>query len=593
MHRRPPPALPADRPAPTALAAAERERRPTRVALFALPLILAAAAAEAQTLGANDTDPRDPNRRTTATSAARRTPARAETMPRAGILPLRGSVSTGTPLADDPFARSSTSDTALAGERLVDPEPLTLEPIGRPASAAARTAATTSTGAAARPPGADPALRLDPVTGRPVTAVPARGPVEPITRTGTVRGTGPILAEPAVQPRPRDPLAAKREEVTIEEEDYAPLGLRTGGFTWLPAIESSTGWNSNVASKVGGASGMTYRVAPELRGKSDWSRHALEIELRGAYLGNTVDHDYDKPSVQSLVRGRIDLGDETRLDLKAGYARDRQSPTSVDDPALTAVPATLATTTGSVGLTRDVGLLAVTLRGDVERADYSGGLSTTGAALGSEVQNNTRWIGALRAAYGSPGTLRPFAEVQVSTRSYDEPIVSGSPRDSTGGALKAGVLADLGPTLRGELSTGWGVERPNQGPLPEISGWLLDGALVWSPTRLTSVRLDAKTSFDPTTLAASTGAVTRTVGVAIDQALRRDLVATAGVALSDKRYVGVDLKEDDLVLSTGLTYKVNRNVQTFVKGSLERFTSSAAGSDYDAAAVMVGVRLQR
>mgnify|MGYP001766452132 CR=1 FL=1 len=592
MHRRPPPALPADRPAPTALAAAVRRRGATRAAVLALPLIAAAAAAEAQTLGTSGAGAADPTRRSAATTTVRRIPTRAEAAPRTATLPLRGSVDTASPLADDPLARSPAFDTQRPGERLVDPEPLTLEPIGRPATARATPPAPTP---AARPTGSDPALRIDPATGRPLpSATPAvRGPVEPVTRTGTIRGAGPILAEPAVQPRPRDALAAKREEATIEEDDYAPLGLRTGGFTWLPAIESSTGWNSNVASKVDGASGMTYRVAPELRGKSDWSRHSLEVELRGAYLGNTVDHDYDKPSFQGMVRGRIDLGDETRLDLKTSYARDRQSPTSVDDPTLTAVPATLATATGSVGLTRDVGLLAVTLRGDVERADYSGGLTTTGASLGSEVQNNTRWVGALRAAYGSPGTLRPFAEVQVSTRAYDEPLVAGSPRDATGGAVKAGVLADLGPTLRGELSTGWGVERPNEGPLPEISGWLLDGALVWSPTRLTSVRIDAKTSFDPTTLAASTGAVTRTVGVAVDQALRRDLVASAGVALSDKRYVGVDLHEDDLVLSTGLTYKVNRNVQTFVKGSLERFTSSTPGSDYDAAAVMVGVRLQR
>lgn len=593
MDRRPPPAFTADRPAQTALAAADRRRGAMQAAVLALPLILASAAAEAQTLGANGTDPRDPARRTTATTTVRRIPARAATSQRPPTLPLRGSVDTAPPFADDPLARPSDFDTRVAGERPVDPEPLTLEPIGRPVSTARN--ATSAPNPAARPPGNDPTARLDPRTGRPVAAaaIPTRGPVEPVTRTGTVRGAGPILAEPAVQPRPRDVLAAKREEATIEEDEYTPLGLRTGGVTWLPAIESSTGWNSNVASRVGGASGMTYRVAPELRGKSDWSRHALEVELRGAYLGNTVDHDYDKPSFQGMVRGRIDLGDETRLDLKTGYARDRQSPTSVDDPTLTAVPATLATATGSVGLTRDVGLLAVTLRGDVERADYSGGLTTTGASLGSEVQNNTRWVGALRAAYGSPGTLRPFTEVQVSTRTYDEPLVSGSPRDATGGAVKAGVLADLGPTLRGELSTGWGVERPNQGPLPEISGWLLDGSLVWSPTRLTSVKIDAKTSFDPTTLAASTGAVTRTIGVAVDQALRRDLVASAGVALSDKRYVGVDLHEDDLVLSTGLTYKVNRNVQTFVKGSLERFTSSAPGADYDGAAVMVGVRLQR
>jgi len=85
----------------------------------------------------------------------------------------------------------------------------------------------------------------------------------------------------------------------------------------------------------------------------------------------------------------------------------------------------------------------------------------------------------------------------------------------------------------------------------------------------------------------------RIVAVSVDHALRRDLVASAGVSLSDKRYVGANLREDDLVFSSGLTYKVDRNIQTFVKGSLERFTSSSSASNYNAAAVMVGVRLQR
>ena len=549
-----------------------------------LALLLSTTAAVAQTA---PTEGADPARRVTGRAVAAK-PGVARVGAGTG---LRGSLgATPAPqVAETPPADAAVSPTAA--DTLYEAEPGLLEPIGRPG--AGGRPATTAAGATTRPAGVG-AGRIDPVTGRPTKPEGEVGRTGsgPMVRVGPVKG-GPTTPEAAIQPRPRDGLADKRDEATNDDEDYAPLGLRTGGFTWLPALETSSGWSSNVASKAGGASGLTWRVAPELIGRSDWSRHSLQVELRGAYLGNATDHDYDKPSFQGGLRGRIDLGDETTVDVRGGWSHDRQSASSADNPANTVVPATVESKTASLGITRDVGLLALTLRGDVERSDYSGGTTASGASLGSEIQNNTRFVGALRATLGSKGTFRPFVEVQGSKRDYDDAIVAGSPRDSTGGAVKVGVLTDFGPKLRGEVSTGWGVERPDKGTLPDMSGWLFDASLVWSPLRPTSVRLDARTSFEATTLATATGAMVRSVGVGVDHALRPDLLASAGVSVTDKRYIGSALHEDTLVLSSGLTYKIDRNIHTFVKGSLTRFSSSTGASDYDAATVMVGVRLQR
>lgn len=597
-----PPAPFAERTVPPASAATGRGDGRRRARLF-LTVALALLAVPALAQSRSEPDPRDPTRRTTARPAAARSTASRPATTRPSALPLRGSVDARRGNDPQPAAALEPldgADRSAYGERLIDPDPLAVDPLDRPAPGGRRPATDSSgrpisAAQAGRPPAPGEPARLDPATGRPMELGPdaRRAAADAASRTGTVRTIPPVPALQAVQPRPRDLQADQRSEAVIEDDAYAQLGLRTGGFTWLPAIETSTGWSSNIATRAGGASGMTYRIAPELLGRSDWSRHQLQFELRGAYLGNMTDRDYDKPTFQGTMRGRVDLGDETRIDVKAGWSHDRQSPSSADNPADTVVPATVETKSGSLGLTRDVGLLALTLRGDVDRADYSGGTTSSGASLGAEVQNNTRWVGAFRAAYGSKGTIRPFVEIQASRRAYDEPLISGDARDTNGAAVKAGVVADLGPTLRGEISTGWGVERPERGTLPDMSGWLLDGSLVWSPTRLTTVKLDAKTGFEATTLAGATGSVVRTVAVSVDHALRRDLVASAGVSLSDKRYVGANLREDDLVFSSGLTYKVDRNIQTFVKGSLERFTSSSSASNYDAATVMVGVRLQR
>jgi hypothetical protein len=442
----------------------------------------------------------------------------------------------------------------------------------------------------AHAPAAEVDAALRPTTPSRTGSVGRIAPVAPLAPRSEV---GPQTPRSATEPNPRDPQADKRVEAEKEDDDYAPLGLRTGTFTWMPALETSAGRSSNIAGKPSALPGAVFTVAPELVGKSDWSRHELQIDLRGSYAATPVDHDYDKPNGQIQLRGRIDLSDEMRMDVRTGWSWERQSNSSSDNPAETGVGSDLQTRTASLGITRDAGLIALTLRGDVERSDYSGGTTTTGAPLGSEVQNNTRLIGALRATVGSPGSLRPFVELQASHRDYDQDLISGSRRDGVGAAVKVGAVADLGPTLRGEISTGWGTERADDRTLPVMSGWLLDGSLAWSPTRLTVVKVTAKTEFQPTTLAGSPGAVSRTVGLTLDQSLRRDLVATAGIAFTGKSYFGVTQDERDVILSTGLTYKVNRNLQTFVRGSWEKFGSNIAGADYSTAVVMLGVRVQQ
>ena len=124
----------------------------------------------------------------------------------------------------------------------------------------------------------------------------------------------------ATQPSPRDPLADQRVEAEKEDDGYAPIGLRTGSFTWLPAAELAIGRSSNVNGNAAARPGAQWSVSPELTGKSDWSRHELQIDLRGSYVATPVDRDYDKPSLSLGLRGRVDVSDETRMDLKAGWS---------------------------------------------------------------------------------------------------------------------------------------------------------------------------------------------------------------------------------------------------------------------------------
>lgn len=455
-------------------------------------------------------------------------------------------------------------------------------------------------------PGGDgegaPALdRIDPRTGARAgdTAVgsarrrqpsPMRASVVPVGAAGSPAGTSRVGATQPIRPtsEPADPNA---DEAAIEDPAYAPLGLRAGGMLWFPAVEATVGHKSNVDSARGGRSSAFWSVAPELVGRSDWSRHSLEILLRGTRLAYPAASELGRTEYETQATGRLDLGDETRADLVAKWSRKRES-TSTNEVSTAGVGTDRLTWGGSAGLTRDVGFLGLTLRGEFERNDYVANGALAPGVTDPGVQNNSLWTGALRTTFGPKQALAPFAEARLSTRRYDEALVYGQRRDSNGMAAVVGVAADAGPILRGEIATGWGVEKPVDGALPTMSGWLLEGKATWSPTRLVVVRTKLASNFEATTNSGSPGALTRSLAIDLDHALRRDLTASLGVSYAIKHYYGIDVDERTAGVSAGLTYKFDRHFQTFLRARFERSTATNAPS-YDVTTVTAGVRVQR
>ncbi len=487
--------------------------------------------------------------------------------------------------AQDTPLRAGVADTAT--RPAVSSDLLGLGEAASPLDATTRAGATPGDSAA----GTTTDATLQPIRRPPRPAV-RRGPVPAVAPLRPAAGTTATPPVEATEPTPRDPDATRREEAEKEDDAYAPLGLRgAGGMIWYPAVETSIGRKSNVDATAGGRAATVIAIQPELVGRSDWSRHSLELTLRGGRFVYPGASDQDQTSWSAGLRGRLDLGDETRVDLGADWARQRES-ASPNEASTTGVGTDRQTTNLTLGLVRDVGLVGLALRGAFERNEYFANGALSAGATDPSVQNNDRWSTTLRTTLGPTHTLAPFVEVEGSLRRYDAEFVYGNRRDGEGAAVRVGLAADAGPTLRGEIATGWGYEKPRDDALSAMSGWLIDGNLAWSPTRLIVVRTKLKSAFEATTNAGSPGSLTRTLAVDLDWALRRELTATVGVGWNDKHYYGIDVDEHTASLSGGLTWKIDRAFQTFVRARLEHVTSSNAAA-YDVGTLTTGIRIQR
>ena len=75
-----------------------------------------------------------------------------------------------------------------------------------------------------------------------------------------------------------------RRKTVVEEDPFAPTGIRAGAFTFYPAVELMGGLDTNPAHVPNGKDSFLFTVAPELRVRSDWERHALNADIKGSYL---------------------------------------------------------------------------------------------------------------------------------------------------------------------------------------------------------------------------------------------------------------------------------------------------------------------
>src|SRR5262249_51619976 len=125
-----------------------------------------------------------------------------------------------------------------------------------------------------------------PPPGKPKPAAVAPAPALPAANAAPRRDP---LARPGASAMPPDAAAAipirvaRLRRAPVEEDPFAPLGVRVGAFTFLPAVEFTGAYDTNPARTANASGSMYGIVAPELKVKSDWLRHELAADIRGTY----------------------------------------------------------------------------------------------------------------------------------------------------------------------------------------------------------------------------------------------------------------------------------------------------------------------
>jgi hypothetical protein len=515
------------------------------------------------------------------------------------------------PLRNDPrapgrFRRANPSGPSAAPTRVGQ-----IQVYGNPPALGAGATGFDSTNAQKKK--ARAAVKQKPGVSLPLPPPPGVVPDPPVP-TVPVR---PLPQDPrrgvAVQPQPPQqayvPLIATptRRKLVVEEDPFAPVGIRAGAFTFFPAVELTGGFDTNPAHVPGGKGSWLAIVAPELKVRSDWERHQLNADIKGNYLAYAetfgftsngvptgVPDSLDRPSLDARVNGRLDVNSRGRFDMEGRLLVGTDNPGSPNIQAgLARLPVTVTLGT-TIGYTQSFNRFELSAKTTVDRSVWQASTFTDGETSSNNDRNFDQFGGTFRASYDLKPGIKPFAEVGADTRVHDLQFDrNGEDRDSNGFTARVGTTFEFSRKLTGEFAVGWLTRQYKDPALNNIGGLLVDASLVYTLSALTTATVTAKSTVNEVILPGVSGDLSHDFGLQIDHAFRRWLIGTAKVGYGVDDYVGLARLDHRYYASIAATYKLTREFQ--LKGEVRRdwIASSSPGVDYVADQFLLGVRMQR
>lgn len=370
-------------------------------------------------------------------------------------------------------------------------------------------------------------------------------------------------------------------------------GVRVGSFILRPSITETIG--SERTTTGSDTTSRTYlRSGLRASATSDWSLHELRIDTEGTWDKTLSGVRQDDPEGRIQAELRLDLSDETTATLRAGYSLSREE---IGDPNAVANAVTQSEVnqyTLGADITRDLGVLRTTAGLDFTRQTYGNAVLADGLLLDQSARDNNTARVRGRLGYEISPALIPFLEASYGRTLYDEhQDALGYVRDANLYAMKAGLEADFGEKLRGELAGGYLIAEFDDAALKSISAATIDGTGVWSPYRGTNVALNLRTDIEPTTTPGASGSTAYTGTMVLSQVILQNITGQISSGLTLRDYSDeATPAQSVLTLGTGLTWGISRSLDLNADVTWEK-TRQAGVESTEILRAGIGLTLKR
>ena len=403
----------------------------------------------------------------------------------------------------------------------------------------------------------------------------------------------PRIAPRDAQPIP--PVAADKPMTppATEMDPYEPTGFTAGSFVIKPAVELTTGYDTNPGRVPRGGGSPFVVVAPVVSVRSQFDRHQLNADVRAAYVDDSQQQQLNHPTVDARINGRYDITDTTALNGEGHYALDADDPGTARFTGRFARIPLVSTTGGSAGITQKFDPLQVSVKGAVDNLQFQNVTLTDGQLLSNQDRNFNQYAVQSRVSYALTDQYRPFIDVAVDRRVHELPVdMLGFRRDSTGTAVEGGVTFAITDKLTGDAAIGYLVRQYQDAMLRPVSGFIADANLMYQIDKENVLQFGARSQVAEIAEAGISGVFKRDVTVEYDHQFTPWLATTLLTGYGADVFVGSTRIDNRYFVDLGLVYKVSRQLQFKANLREEETRSNVKENNVSASVVTVGARVQ-
>ncbi len=356
------------------------------------------------------------------------------------------------------------------------------------------------------------------------------------------------------------PLA---DSVTVRARpDYDPQGVRMGTFVAIARIPVTEIYDDNIyATDTNRKADTVTEIQPQLDIQSQWQRHSFGLSVQGdlAYHASATTEDYQ--NVTARQKARIDIGPLDYLSEDVYYHKYQESRTSVDDPR-GVTPSKIDEKGANLEFHHRTGAITATVRGTIADSTFHDTYRADNTVINNHDRDRTWGTASVELGLDTGGAIRPFIQVNGMKVNYKQPVDDfGLNRDSKGYAINGGIVFPVTALIQGRIFGGYIARLFKDPVLPDVHDIGYGADLVWSPSKTTSVTINALRTTEETTLDQSSAAATSSITVTLDHELAPNLLLRAQGQYERAHYVGITRTDQFWDGRIDLSYLMNRHMR--------------------------------
>ena len=378
------------------------------------------------------------------------------------------------------------------------------------------------------------------------------------------------------------------------QEGTEALGTPLGAFVVYPSVTVKSQYNSNIfAEETNEQEDIIFTISSEVRVESDWDNHSIQF-LAGADFSQFVDQpDENVIDYKFLSAGRVDILEDTFATLSVGIRRDHEDRGSPDD-VFGEEPTEFITTAAGLGFSHRFSQMWIELSGDVARLDFDDVPARGGD---EEINNDDRdrfeYDSRLRVGYDFNPEIGVFVQSTVNLANYDDSTDdNGFAQDNYGYGVAAGLRFDVTELVFGDLFVGYTRNEFDDSRFGSRDNFAVGADLTWEVTALTSVNLLVSRTWEQTTVAGASSALTTNAGIGVSHSLLDTVTLDAGINYRLESFEELERDDDTIEGTAGVTYLVNRFLHTSLDYKFTNRSSDAVGQDFTTHSVFLTLRFQ-